>query len=126
MTKTLEIVVVDDKEMITDLLENYIRISGIQANIYTFNDSRAALEFIKKSPNINVIITDYKMPGVNGIQLLEASPPDATRIMVSGYVSDIAEEKLTELNAIFFEKPVPMKKIGKLINDTLLRCEAPN
>jgi hypothetical protein len=35
--------------------------------------------------------------------------------MISGYLSEIAEEKLQELRAFFFEKPVPMKKLGQII-----------
>jgi len=116
MGKTMDIVVVDDKVMITDLFESYIRLSGAAVNIYTFNDPIKALAFIN-SNHIDIIITDYKMPGLNGIELLQACPMDVIRILISGYVSDIAEEKLNELNALFFEKPVPMKKISKIIEE---------
>lgn len=117
MGNGLDIVVVDDNVMITDLFESYIKLSGTDANVYSFNDSSKALEFINSNKKIDVIITDYKMPGINGIQLLEATPRDTTRILISGYVSNIAEEKLEELNAIFFEKPVPMKQINKIISE---------
>ena len=83
MGKTLEIVVVDDKVMITDLFESYIKLSGTAANVYTFNDSGKALDFINSNTHIDIVITDYKMPGVNGLELLEASPQAATRILVT-------------------------------------------
>jgi DNA-binding NtrC family response regulator len=117
MVKPLEIVVVDDTIEITELLESYIKICLIEANIHTFNDSREALDFIKATPDLQVVITDYKMPGVNGIQLLEASPATATRIMLSGYLSEIAEEKLSELHAVVLEKPLSLKEIAKHINN---------
>ena len=121
MGKTLDIVVVDDKVMITDLFDSYIRLSGAAVNIYTFNDPIKALEFINNNKHIDIIITDYKMPGLNGIELLQACPMNAIRILISGYISDIAEEKLTELNALFFEKPVPMKQISKIIEEKACR-----
>ncbi len=119
MGKMIDILIVDDKVMITDLFESYIKLSGTEANVITYNDSNKALEFLSTS-EVDVVITDYKMPGVNGLELLEASPQNATRILISGYVSDIAEEKLTKLHAHFFEKPVPMKQIGKIIHDKSL------
>lgn len=120
MEKILEIVVVDDKVMITDLFESYIKLSGTEAKVYTFNDSEKAMEFLHTNTHIDIVITDYKMPVVNGLELLAASPSGATRILISGYVSDIAEEKLSELHATFFEKPVPMKQIGKMIQERSL------
>ena len=111
----MDIVVVDDKVMITDLFESYIRLSGADVNIYKFNDPTKALEFINSKQKIDIIITDYNMPGLNGIDLLKACPMEATRILISGYISDVAEERLKKLNAVFFEKPVPMKQISKII-----------
>lgn len=121
MTNEFNIVFVDDNIMITDLFESYFRISSENANFYTFNDPRKALEFIQSKKKIDVFITDYKMPVYNGIELLEATSSDTTRVLVSGYISEIAEERLLKLNTIIFEKPVPMKKIGKIISDKCAR-----
>ncbi len=115
MGKALDIVVVDDTLMITELFKSYIKMSDTNANVYSFNNSVKALEFINKKKDIDIIITDCKMPFVDGIELLKATSPETTRVMISGYVSEIAEEKLAELNAIFLEKPVPMKEIGKIL-----------
>ena len=115
MGRIYNIVCVDDNKMITELFESFFKLSGTKANIYTFNDSTTAMEFIHSKKKIDVLITDYKMPVYNGIDLLEATSGDTIRILVSGYVSEIAQEKLLKLNTIIFEKPVPMQKIGKII-----------
>jgi DNA-binding NtrC family response regulator len=114
MGRKLEVVVVDDEASITDLLESYIHFLTKNAAVHTFNDSVEAQSYIRDN-SIDVLITDYKMPKVNGIELMEQTGPDTTRIMISGYVSEITEEKLQELQAFFFEKPVPMKKLGQII-----------
>jgi YesN/AraC family two-component response regulator len=116
MGKILEVVIVDDEAMITDLIESYVRFASRKSNIHTFNDSVAAKDYIAHN-EIDVLITDYKMPHVDGLQLLAATSPSTTRVMISGYVSEIAEEKLQQLKAIFFEKPVPMKKLGKILHE---------
>ncbi len=120
MVTKLEIVVVDDKILITDLFESFIQLSELDINLNTFNDPYQALEYIKNGNEIDILITDYKMPGINGIELLDASKSSTTRVLISGYVSSVAVEKLAELNAIFFEKPVPMKEVGRLFNEKLL------
>jgi two-component system nitrogen regulation response regulator NtrX len=119
MGRKLEVVVVDDEASITDLLENYIQFLSKNTAVHSFNDPLKAQDYIKHNL-IDVLITDYKMPRVNGIQLMESTRPQTTRIMISGYLSEIAEEKLQELRAFFFEKPVPMKQLGKIIS----QCEA--
>jgi DNA-binding NtrC family response regulator len=111
----VHIVVVDDEAQITDLIQLFIEASGREAGVKTFNDSRMALEYLKGGHDIDVLITDYKMPFVNGIELLEIAPSHAKKILISGYVSEIAEERLERLRAVFFEKPVPMQELNKTI-----------
>jgi YesN/AraC family two-component response regulator len=116
MTRKLEIVVVDDEEQITELLKTFIQCITQEITVHTFNDSVVAKDFITKNP-VDVLITDYKMPRFDGLQLMEAAAPAARKVMISGYVSEIAEEKLQRLNATFFEKPVPLRALAKIISE---------
>jgi two-component system response regulator YesN len=116
MAKPLHIVVVDDEEQITDLLTMAIQFTSKTAQVHAFNDSSVAREYLLTHP-VDIVITDYKMPHYDGIELLEATPDDTKKVLISGYVSEVAEEKLAEMNALFFEKPVPIKTLGKLITE---------
>jgi YesN/AraC family two-component response regulator len=116
MTRKLEVVVVDDEEQITELLKTFILCITEEIRIHTFNDPIEARDFVAKNP-IDVLITDYKMPKFDGLQLMEAASPMVKKIMISGYVSEIAEEKLEKLNATFFEKPVPLRALAKIISE---------
>lgn len=119
MTRPLEITVVDDNISITNIISDYIEFSGFNGKVIAFNDSSEALEHIKDNLKIDVLITDYKMPVVNGIQLLEASAKNTKKIMISGFLSDIAEDKLKELNVEFLPKPVSMKILGGILSEEL-------
>jgi two-component system response regulator YesN len=110
----LQIVVVDDESQITDLIQFFIESLGKPAGIHTFNDSRQAREYLK-SNSVDVLITDYKMPFVSGLELLEAAAPEVRKILISGYVSEIAVDKIHQMKATFFEKPVPMKELSRSI-----------
>jgi DNA-binding NtrC family response regulator len=112
--KKLEIVVVDDEEPITEVIKTYIECIDSNINVHTFNDSIAAKYFVTHN-SLDVLITDYKMPLCDGIQLMEATPPGVKKILVSGYISEIAEEKLHKLNGTYFEKPVPLRALAKII-----------
>jgi YesN/AraC family two-component response regulator len=116
MARKLEVVVVDDEEQITELLKTFIQCVTQEISVHTFNDSVVAKDFIVNNP-VDVLITDYKMPRFDGLQLMEAAAPQARKVMISGYVSEIAEEKLLKLNATFFEKPVPLRALAKIISE---------
>ena len=112
MNRKLEVVVVDDEEQITELLKTFILLISQEIRIHLFNDSVDAKDYIAHNP-VDVLITDYKMPRLDGLQLMESAPVRARKIMISGFVSEIAEEKLQKLNATFFEKPVPLRALAK-------------
>jgi YesN/AraC family two-component response regulator len=116
MGRKLEVVVVDDEEQITELLKTFIQCVTQEITVHTFNDSVVAKDFIVKNP-VDVLITDYKMPKFDGLQLMEVAAPGARKVMISGYVSEIAEERLQKLNATFFEKPVPLRALAKIISE---------
>jgi YesN/AraC family two-component response regulator len=116
MGKRLEIVVVDDEVQITELLKTFIECASKNSNVHTFNDSSEAKNYIN-SNDVDVLITDYKMPKYNGLELMEDVSPDIKKVLISGYVSEIAEERLNRLDAVFFEKPVPMKALEKIIRE---------
>jgi YesN/AraC family two-component response regulator len=116
MSRRLEVVVVDDEEQITELLRTFIQCITQEIRVHTFNDSVDARDYIAKNP-VDVLITDYKMPRYDGLQLMESTPTPVRKVMISGYVSEIAEEKLQKLNATFFEKPVPLRALAKIISE---------
>lgn len=116
MGKKLEVVVVDDEFQITELLKTFIECSSSNSNVHTFNDSDEARTYLL-SNSVDVLITDYKMPKYDGIQLMEEVSSNIKKVLISGYVSEIAEERLNQLDAIFFEKPVPMKALEKIIQE---------
>ncbi len=72
-----------------ELLERSLR---RKYDVLTAEDPERALEFIvedaKSGPHIAIILCDYRMPGMSGAELLEASiehNPDAKRVIITGY-----------------------------------------
>jgi two-component system response regulator YesN len=109
-TDQMEIVVVDDDAMITDLIGTFLNLSLKNVHVHSFNDPMQARDYIRDH-EVNVLITDYKMPRLDGVQLIESTSPRTKRIMVSGYVSEITGKRLQELHTAVFEKPVAMQQL---------------
>src|SRR5712691_6078727 len=63
-----KILVVDDEQSMTQFLGIVLRKEGFQ--VTTVNSGRDALDKIRSEP-FDVVITDIKMPGMDGIQLLQ-------------------------------------------------------
>lgn len=114
MAANLEIVIVDDEAQITDLLKAFILHTAPGTSVRTFNDSSIARDFIACN-HVDVLITDNWMPGLSGIQVLEAAPSNVTKIILSGRILDMGDETLKRLNATFLEKPIQLRALAKII-----------
>ncbi len=76
---------VDDEELVLKSLERAFRREDF--NLLTASSGTLALEILKKK-EIQVLVTDYRMPEMDGIELAEKVAeinPDIIRIILSGY-----------------------------------------
>lgn len=84
------IFIVDDEPNILSALTRELNTFQYY-DIVTANDGIEAIELLRTTPNVAVIISDYRMPRLDGISFLLESQeicPDATRMILSG-VADL-------------------------------------
>jgi DNA-binding NtrC family response regulator len=82
-----KILVVDDEQSMAQFLGIVLRKEGYQ--VTTVNNGRDALERVR-AENFDVIITDIKMPGMDGIQLLQGikkQDPSIPVVIMTAYAS---------------------------------------
>ncbi|HUO94795.1 MAG TPA: GAF domain-containing protein [Steroidobacteraceae bacterium] len=95
------ILFVDDHKWLLVLVERLLAERGYQAHGYT--SSAAALEALHAEPeSFDLIVTDYKMPGSTGfdiIRAVKALRPDMPVVLVSGYVSEKVAEQARRAGA---------------------------
>ncbi len=66
---THKILIVDDELLIRDLLYDYFL--SRDYSIATANSAEEAMEIIEQQDDFDVILTDIKMGGIDGLQLVE-------------------------------------------------------
>ena len=105
------IAIIDDEPDLACLFKEALsQIDG--AEVFAFTDPLLALEhFQTNHQNYMVIISDYRMPSMTGIELLSKIKdvnPAVTRIMMSAF--EIQDELFQEFRCVdkFLQKPVLM------------------
>jgi DNA-binding NtrC family response regulator len=125
------VAIIDDEPDLAYLFKEALsQIDG--AEVFAFTDPSLALEHFKANhQNYMVIISDYRMPTMTGMELLSKIKdvnPAVTRIMMSAF--EIQDELFQEYNCIdkFLQKPVLMTalidEVRKLITTANSKQEA--
>jgi two-component system response regulator HydG len=81
------ILVVDDRE---NMLRLFARLLGDAYDLTTEVDGGRAIFLIASSPEFDVIVTDVRMPGADGFEVLRAAKaraPDTEVILMTAYAS---------------------------------------
>jgi DNA-binding NtrC family response regulator len=102
------IAIVDDEEMVLTSLRSFLMLET-DYEVETFTSPKLALEELA-SKNLDLIVSDYLMPEMNGIELLlqvKKLHPFATRILLTGYADK--ENAIKAINEVglfqYVEKP---------------------
>jgi DNA-binding NtrC family response regulator len=93
-------------------------------NVITSESPYEGLALLKSPPKINVVISDMKMPGMNGIEFIRAAKkefPNLTFFIITGFdiTVEIAEALKEGIIYKYFRKPFNMKEVESSINEVL-------
>ncbi|MDH3890757.1 MAG: response regulator [candidate division Zixibacteria bacterium] len=102
------VVIVDDEEMVLTSLASFLNLET-KYTVKTFVSAGKALEFIKTN-DIDLVISDYLMPEMDGISFLarvREHKPQVPRIILTGYADK--ENAIKAINDVglfqYIEKP---------------------
>jgi putative two-component system response regulator len=124
MSLSKTIIVVDDEKMITTTLSTLIKVV-MKHSVKSFNNPADALsseEMIQKKADL--IITDFMMPGMNGLEFLKNAKdisPDSVTILLTGYADkENAIKSINEVGLYYYmEKPWDNDKLVRTIENGL-------
>ena len=121
MTDKISVLYVDDEPINLKLFELNFR---SKYNILTASDGFEGLEVLKNTPGIKVVISDMRMPRMNGIEFITTAKqnyPHITYYILTGFditdeINEAIEKKLINK---YFRKPFNFKEIDGAISDAV-------
>ncbi|MBN2443961.1 MAG: sigma-54-dependent Fis family transcriptional regulator [Spirochaetales bacterium] len=117
--KDYTIAVIDDEPAILFTIEKSLS----EYQVDTFSDAKTGLEKVLATP-YDIIIIDYKMPGISGIEFLKTIKSHNISyfgIMITAYAEKDLLENLINDNLInkVFEKPLAVNQIREIIHEAV-------
>jgi CheY-like chemotaxis protein len=115
------IYVVDDEPMLLELAAVILKPLGYAVN--TFRDPQSALQaFTDARPRPALLITDYAMHRMNGMDLMEACrrlESEQKVLMISGTVDESIYRNSDCKPDLFLAKPYQAKKLAELVKELI-------
>lgn len=98
------ILIVDDDPNLLTGIKEYFEYSKNQFEMHTALNGKEAIKILEFSP-IDLVVTDLKMPEMNGIELLAFINRDYPRIptiVMSGFGTPKLKNKIEEMGSLLF------------------------
>jgi len=114
------ILVVDDEAIVRESIRDWLKDAGYQVS--TAGSGEEAVEMIHRE-DFGIIIVDVRLPGMNGIKLLQEVKrvkPEIKSIVITAYPTAEYATEARRLGAIdYLIKPVVPDELEDLIKETL-------
>ena len=119
------LLIVDDEKDLLFVYKKALKLAGME--ISTFDNPDMAFKEFKENPEMyRLLLTDLRMPNMNGYELInkvKAIRPEIKTILISAY--DITEDEITQnlnpnlkLDGLIC-KPIALERLREIISDVL-------
>jgi CheY-like chemotaxis protein len=107
MSASLSILIVDDNPPMSIALADILVLKGFEA--YSANSGAEALDVMRDHP-VDILLTDVKMPEMNGVELCRETRkiyPNITALLMTAYAADeLIQQGMAEGVRTVLTKPV--------------------
>ena len=118
------VLLVDDEEMVITSIRAYLRLET-DYKIHGITDPQEAARLLE-TETVDVVVTDYLMPKMNGIQLLakaRTAQPEAARVLLTGHADK--QSAIQAINDVglyqYLEKPWDNSQLLLVIQSAIER-----
>ncbi|MFN2366199.1 MAG: response regulator [Desulfurivibrionaceae bacterium] len=121
--KLKKVLIVDDEEDLLWSLQNNLCNDSLQVDILVASSGEQALEVLNGSEQVDLVITDIKMPGISGLDLLieikNRYPYTSVIIMTAFPSNEYKREAILKGSLHFLEKPFDINGLREMVSLSL-------
>ena len=110
-------IIFDDEIFVLNMLKDFFLMRGYE--VLSFSDPTTICPLYGEGGDVcandrpcgDVMVTDFQMPGVNGVELLEYQARKSCKLdvrnkaVISGYIDDRNRQRVSQLGCNFLQKP---------------------
>jgi CheY-like chemotaxis protein len=123
MTHSWRVLVADDDVEICSLIQTILRRGPYVLTIC--NDAESALVHVQRDPPFDIIICDFMLPGISGIELItqvrsNPASADVPIVMISGHNNYAMDARAKSAGAnVFLNKPFTLRQLRSTVEALL-------
>jgi DNA-binding response OmpR family regulator len=113
-----KVLLVDDSPDVTRVCAQILSDEGFEVDVAY--QGRQALSMLKKEGDYDVLVVDFALPDISGLDLLHSLEQDIPAILISGYLSESEMETISRLEGLaFLRKPFPITALAAAVKRVL-------
>ncbi len=102
MFEAIKVLCVDDEINILNTVRR--QLCDLDVEVHGVLSAEEGLRFLRQTQRIHVVVSDFRMPGMSGIDFLKIvlrERPEARRVLLSGYADAVAVQEALAENKLF-------------------------
>jgi len=114
----ITVLLAEDEPMLRQVVGQTLRHSGYR--VIEAEDGTAGLEMLRSEALIDVLLTDVKMPGLNGYELAEAGlslRPTMKVMLMTGYADEAIPDAIRLASIPILRKPFDFAKLASSVRE---------
>ncbi len=122
------VLMVDDDRPVREVMVHLLRDAGFA--VIEAENGADALAYIDSGAPVDAMVTDFQMPGMNGLELIRASQarnPDLPSFLLTGHVGDIetaSNQTRSKARFTLLQKPIRPAELCRMLTEALSEVEA--